>query len=301
MEDTIIQSLLLNDTFFNKAFSNLNTELFQTPENHIIFDEISKYVDIHDRRPSLKEIGLSIKESNKIKNELKKSTLLHFKEIAKDTPIENIDFLLQKTQTWVQKQKLTKAIFTAADIIQADGEFEPIVGMVEEALEINFDDSVGLDYDNSIDERLEYYKSKEAYTPLGLKSIDKTLGGGIRPSSLFMFIGPTHSGKTAAKVFTGANLLLKKENVLFITLEMPELEIAKRFDANLLGYTINELSVIDNETGLICHKNTPEALAECIIALIRNKYKYQQLRKRAWNMLLSFTVGGKSPVGRLLN
>lgn len=52
---------------------------------------------------------------------------------------------------------------------------------------------------------------------------------------------------TAAKVFTAASLLIRKENVLFITLEMPEKEIAKRIDANLLGTTINELSELSNE------------------------------------------------------
>jgi len=44
------------------------------------------------------------------------------------------------------------------------------------------------------------------------------------------------------KSFLSSNLLLKKKNVLFVTLEMPEKEIAKRIDANLLGITIDELS-----------------------------------------------------------
>jgi replicative DNA helicase len=47
-----------------------------------------------------------------------------------------------------------------------------------------------------------------------------------------------------AKVYTSAALMLRNENVLFVSLEMPEKEISKRVDANILGCTINELSTL---------------------------------------------------------
>jgi replicative DNA helicase len=119
--------------------------------------------------------------------------------------------------------------------------------MVEDALKVSFDSSIGLDYNESEDERLAYYKSRETFTSIGIPSLDKALGGGVRPSSLFMVAAPSHGGKSAFKVFLSCNLLLNKENVLFITLEMPELEIAKRIDANLMGVTINELSELPND------------------------------------------------------
>ena len=242
MESTVLRSLMTNSEYFDKVYSKLDSSLFSDPNNDTIFSTIKTYVNDYNKKPNLKEIGLTIKESNKINKNLKITSLEKFKELAKDLPIDNIDYMLNQTLLWIQRQRLTHAVFTSADIIQEDGEFEPIVSMFEDALNISFDTSVGLDYSTSVDDRLDYYHSKEVYTSTGLKNLDEALGGGIRPSSLFMFLGPTHSGKTAAKVFTAANFLLQKENVLFITLEMPEMEIAKRIDANLLGTTINDLS-----------------------------------------------------------
>lgn len=236
-----------SDRYFSRSFSHLDSGLFQGAETSVIFDVIKDYVNEYQTRPSVKDIGLAIKESKSLNKTLQQNTIAKFKEVVTEGRIDNVDFLLDKTEKWVQEIKLTKSIFTAADIIKAGQEFQPIVGMVEDALKVSFDSSIGLDYNSSEEERLAYYKSREAFTPLGLPSLDKVLGGGIRPSSLFVFIGPTHTGKTAAKVFTSAQLLLKKENVLFITLEMPELEIAKRIDANLMGVTINELSELPND------------------------------------------------------
>jgi len=265
IEEAVLNSLMTNDEYFNKVYDKLDKDLFTTPEHTIIYEKIKDYVKELDAKPTLKEIALSIKESNKLNANIKKSTLETFKELAIDADYRNLDFLFRETLNWIKKQKLTKAIFTAADIIQADEEFEPIIDMVENALEVNFDTSVGLNYNESIEARLSYYKSKEVFTPIGLKNLNNSLGGGIRPGSLFLLIGTTHSGKTSGKVFITSNLLYKKENVLFLTLEMPELEIAKRIDANMLGYTINELEVVDNNTLLEKYKELEGNIGKLVI------------------------------------
>lgn len=246
MEEQVLFTLLNNERYFSKVYSHLSNSLFERPESLVIFDSIKELVNKYGNRPSLKEVAFNIKESVNIKEPVKNSTIEFIKNNAKNT-IDNIDFMLDKTELWIKKQKLTSSVFKAADIIKKEGEFGPIISMFEDSLKVSFDTSIGLDYNESVDERLSYYKSIEAFTPIGIPTLDSMLGGGIRPSSLFMFIGASHSGKTAAKVFSTANLLLKKENVLYITLEMPEKEIAKRIDASLLGLQINELTTMDND------------------------------------------------------
>ncbi len=242
MEESILQMLLTNKMFFSKSYQHLNTDLFQSPENSVIFDTISDYVSEFSAKPSLKEIGLTIKESNKINKNVKETTLNKFKEIAKNEKIENIDFLISKTETWVQKQKLTKSIFKAADIIQTDGAFEPIVGMVTEALQVSFDSDRGLSYQNSIEERAKYYHRKIQGLSTGIPSMDLALGGGYMKKTLNLISAPSHGGKSALLACIAANMVLSKINVLYITLEMSEEETAKRIDANILDIDINTFS-----------------------------------------------------------
>jgi replicative DNA helicase len=265
MENVVLQNLMKSDSYYAKVYSHLDESLFQNPNNATIFSTIKNLTNDYNKRPSPQEVGLAIKQNMALNKTLQSTTISKFKDVLREPPVENMDFLIDKTQTWVQRIKLSKTIFEAADIIQNDGSFDPIPSMVEESLNINFDTSVGLDYGSSIEERLEYYKSREAFTPIGLSTLDKVLGGGIRPGSLFMFIGPTHTGKTAAKVFTSSNLLLRKKNVLFITLEMPEKEIAKRIDSNVIGTTINDLSELDNEELLRKWNQVKDSIGELVI------------------------------------
>ena len=265
IEAVVLQNLMNSEYYYSKAFSHLDDGLFQDPNYNTIFKTIKELTKTYNQRPNPKEVGLSIKQNNKLNKTLQHSTLEKFKNLLRDSKVENLDFLVDQTQKWVQRQRLTKTILEAAEIIQNDGAFESIPSKVEESLNINFDTSIGLNYQESINERLDYYKSKEAFTPIGLPKLDEVLGGGIRPGSLFMFIGPTHTGKTAAKVFTTANLLSKKENVLFITLEMPEKEIAKRIDANLMGLQISSLSDIPNDEIMTKWKQIEDKIGKLVI------------------------------------
>lgn len=195
LENTVLNNLMNSDSYYSKVYSHLDKGLFQDPNNATIFDTIKVLTEKYNKRPVPQEVGLYIKGNNKLNKALQLTSISKFKDIMREPKVSNPDFLIDQTQKWVQRIKLSKAIFAAADIIQADKEFDPIISMVEESLNINFDTSIGLNYNDSLLERLEYYKSKETFTPLGLSNVDEVLGGGVRPSSLFLYIGHVHTGK----------------------------------------------------------------------------------------------------------
>jgi replicative DNA helicase len=265
MEETVLQNLMINKRFFAKSFSYLDQDLFNTPENAVIFSLIKEYVTEHTTKPSLKEIGLTLKESNKISGALKDSSLNKFKELARDVPIENIDFLLSKTETWVQKQKLTKSIFKAADIIQSDGAFEPIIGMVEDALQVSFNSDTGLSYLDSVKDRADYYHRKIQGISTGIPSLDHLLGGGFMKKTLSLVSAPSHGGKSALLACMTANMVVKKQNILYITLEMSEEETAKRIDANILDIDINEFKRVKEEVLVEKFNKVKDNFGELII------------------------------------
>lgn len=256
---------MTNEQYFAKAYTHLDKSLFSNPENSVIFETIQEYVTKHSIKPNMKEIGLTIKESNKINKALKLASLEKFKEIAKDGQISNLDFMLQKTETWVQKQKLTASIFKAADIIQSDGAFEPIVGMVTDALEVSFDTDMGLSYQDTIEERAEYYHRKIQGLSTGIPSMDAALGGGYMKKTLNLISAPSHGGKSALLACISANMVLAGNNVLYITLEMSEEETAKRIDANILDIDINTFDEVPIDTITSKFNAVKDQLGELII------------------------------------
>lgn len=247
MESAVLSTLMRSDEFFGKSYSFLKEDHFQSVENSTIFKEIQKFVSEHNLRPTMKDIGLAIKNSGSISNQLKQTTISQFKEIATDEVITNIKPFLKSTENWVQKQELTKAIFASADIIKNDHEFDPIVGMITDALKINFDTNIGMKYLESIKERIEYYKRKQHGLTTGIPSIDRVLGGGLYDKTLNLLMAVSHGGKTVGGISIAAHNVLQGKNVLFVTLEMPEEQIGQRIDANIMDIAMDDFRTMPAE------------------------------------------------------
>jgi len=247
MEEIVLNSLIFNKLFFTKAFSSLDNALFENSYNSIIFDEMSAYINKYQTKPTPKELGFAISENANLNINTKKSTIQKYKEIVKQEQINNIEFLIDKTQKWVQKRKLTDAIYKSAELIEKDKEFEPIIGMISDALQTSFDKDTGLDYKDSILHRIEYYHRKLKGLSTGIPTLDAKLGGGFMPKTLNILAGPSHSGKSSLKVCIATNQLYMGKNVLYVTLEMSEEEILKRVDANILDININELNTTSKD------------------------------------------------------
>ena len=66
--------------------------------------------------------------------------------------------------------------------------------------------------------------------------------GGLPKKSLTLFLGATGSGKSIVKCHMAAAHLLFGKNVLYITAELSEEEVARRIDANMMEITIDEVA-----------------------------------------------------------
>lgn len=247
MENTVLQTLMKSEEYFGKSYSFLKEEHFQSVENSTIFAEIQKFTNEHSIKPTMKDIGIQIKNSGAISSQLKISTIAKFKAIATEEPITNIKPFLKNTNQWVQKLELKKAIFAAADIITKDEAFDPIVGMITDALKINFDTEIGMKYLESIKDRIEYYKQKQHGLTTGITSIDRALGGGVFDKTLNVLLAPSHAGKTVGLISIAAHNVLKGKNVLFVTLEMPEEQIGLRIDANIMDISTHDFKTMPAE------------------------------------------------------
>ena len=247
IEDSIIQSLFYNAEYFSRVYPSLKEIHFSEKPNQDIFREIQKYVKDHEVSPSLKDIALKIKNSSSYSNDDKKKLITKISNIQKSDKHENLDFILKETQDYIKKTQLTSAIMESVDIIKEGKEFDPIIDKFTSALNVSFDTDPGLDYNESLVERQEYYHKSITGISTGVKSIDKTLNGGFMDKTLNVFLSVSGGGKSAMLVSVGANMLLKGKNILYITLEMSEKEIAKRFDANILAIDSRELRNTNKE------------------------------------------------------
>ena len=247
IEKMILKHILCDKDFALKVLPFTKKDHFTTIENQTIFSEISAFMIDYDETPTFKSLGIYLKNSPRIKDNFKKDIINEIKELVKEEKIENKDFLLNETERFIQKTELVNAIYSSAKIIENNQPFNEVLGLVEKALKIKFEFDTGMSYNTSAEQRFDYYNSYSKGITTGSKKIDFDLLGGLKPKTLTLIVAPSHGGKSAAGISIGASALRQKKNVLFFSLEMPDYEIAKRFDANLLQTETNQLSYLSKE------------------------------------------------------
>lgn len=281
MQDVILRSLLDDSEYYQKVYPYLKKKHFQSIEAQELFGAIQDYTAEFSKQPNKKELGLLLKNSSKLNDKVKESTITFYKEVLTDEKVENKDFLFAETEKYIQKVEMTDAILSSADVIKKDGQFEQVLGFVTDALKVKFDTDVGMSYNNSLEHRLEYYHQKNIGLTSGLESIDKILGGGFKPKTLNVFGAPSHVGKSMGLISVSSALALQGKKVLFIPLEMSEEEIGKRIDSNILDINSNEIKDIPLDDFRAKFNAIKDHLGEMIIkeypAGVMNTFKLEGL------------------------
>jgi len=242
MQKTILRNLLYNKDYFSKVFPYLKKEHFDVETQSKIFEKMHEHFFEYDTPPTTKEIALKIKNDAILSSEQKSETIDELKSTVSSEEIENETFVMNETEKFIKRREMVDAIYKSATIIEKDEPFENVLGFIQKALEISFNYDTGMDYKDSTLDRFEYYHQKIKGITCGIPSIDEALDGGFRDKTLSIIAGPSHSGKSAMLVACAAQAAINNKNVLFLTLEMSEMEIAKRVDSNLMDYPANDFS-----------------------------------------------------------
>jgi replicative DNA helicase len=282
MQEIILRNLLDNSEYYRTVLPFLTSKHFQSIEAQELFKAIKDFSTEYGKAPNKKELGLILKNSTSLNDKVKDSVISFYKQVLTDDKVENNDFLLNETEKYVQRVEMTDAILKSADMIQkGESQFERILGFVSDALKIRFDTDVGLNYNESLEHRLEYYHKKNIGLTSGMETIDKILGGGFKPKTLNVLGAPSHVGKSMGLISIASALALKKKKVLFLPLEMSEEEIGKRIDSNILDINSNEIKNIELDVFRQKFNSIKDYLGDMIIkeypAGVLNTFKLESL------------------------
>lgn len=161
-------------------------------------------------------------------------------------------WLLEETESFVRDKSVFNAIYEAIEILdgnEKDGKTKhAIPKMLEEALAISFDSNVGHDYADDAEARYEYYTREESRIPFDLTKLNDITKGGTPGKTLNCILAGTNVGKSLCLCHFSASWLMQGKNVLYISLEMGEEEVAERIDANLMDMKTDDIRKLSKES-----------------------------------------------------
>ena len=242
LELTIIRNLVFNEDYARKVIPFIQPEYYEQRVEKIVFEEIVEFIVKYGSSITIEALNIEI-DNRRDLTESENKEIVELLSKLTDSPVDN-QWILDTTEKWCRDRAIYLALMESIHI--ADGKDgkkgrDAIPSILSDALAVSFDNNIGHDYLQNYEERYEYYHKKENRIEFDLDFFNKITNGGVPNKTLNIFLAGTNVGKTLAMCHMASSFLLQSKNVLYITMEMAEEEIAKRMDANMLNVPINQL------------------------------------------------------------
>lgn len=251
IETLILYSLIINEDYTRKVLPFLQEDYFTEKTEKLLFMNIRDFVSKYNSLPTKESILIGINNNTTIKeHEYKQICDYVSQEFNNDCSFPGQQWLLDKTEEWCKYQAIRNAILTSIKIIDDPNskiQTGAIPKLLVDALSVGFSTNIGHDYVNDHTRRFDFYHTIEQKLEFDLVMFNKITGGGLKRKSLCVVVAGTGVGKSLFLCHHAAAFVNQNKNVLYITLEMSEEQIAKRIDANLLNVSMVDLDQIPKE------------------------------------------------------
>jgi len=280
IETIILSNLINNEEFSRKVIPFLKEEYFQSRKDKIVFNIIAEYILKYNSTPTKESLSISLSEKSDITQEEHDGCESIIKEVSELATDHDEDWLTDKTEMFCKDKAIYNAILDSIHILDGKDSTKTktsIPTILSDALSVSFDNHVGHDYIEDVDDRYDYYHRVEERIPFDLEYFNKITAGGTPNKSLNIIMAGTGVGKSMFLCHHAAACMTQNKNVLYITCEMAEERIAERIDANLMDIPLDDLKdlpkdlydkkfnrVMNNVRGKLIVKEYPTASASSI-------------------------------------
>jgi len=249
LEQTILKNLIKDKDYTRKVLPFLKEEYFGNMEDRLLFKEVADFLLKYGEQPTFDALDIEINNIRGTTDDTVKSMRETLKELNNDTEKTNPDWLLDNTEKFCQEKAIYNAITSSLEIMNGKGKQAKgaIPSLLSDALAISFDPNVGHDYIENAVERYDYYHRVEERIPFDLEYFNKITKNGIPKKTLNIVMAGVGVGKSLTLCHFASGYINQGKNVLYISMELAEPEVAKRIDANVLNVSLDDLMVLPKD------------------------------------------------------
>lgn len=294
IETLILQYLIYNSEYFETVVNYMDYRLFESTPHKIILKTILTHFKEEETRIPYDILGVKLNQIKNISAELVQQIKDVYKLLVRPES-NDIDSLIKETEKYIKQRKTYNVISTGVEEFDKNGEFsDSYLSEAEDAITFSFDNSVGYDYLANMESRFQIYKENVIKYPVSIAELNKKTNGGIEQKTINCVVSSTGGGKSVWLCQEAAYNVMQGKNVLYITLEMSEIQISKRIDANILNRKQDDFATMSDNAGKMMMKQLKqksmgqliikEFPADSITALDIKKVIEQLKRKKKINI-----------------
>ena len=185
IEYIVLSNLIHNENYTRKVLPFLKEEYFSEETDKILYKTINEFVLKYNISPTIESLEIDIQDK-KISESSFKIISEKIQELRQYEKVEE-QWLLENTEKFCKDKALYNAIIASIDIIDGNNKKiskDGIPTLLQEALAVGFDSSVGHDYNEDGEKRYEFYTSDIERIPFDIDILNKITKGGLPNKSL---------------------------------------------------------------------------------------------------------------------
>lgn len=203
IENLIIQNLMSSDEYMRKTLPYIQNDYFTDNKHKVLFRLISNYVDKYNSIPNYDTIKLELSNVDGITEKLYHESYELLSQISQQETKNDMKWVIDTTEKFCQDKALYNAIMKSIEIMDEKNSKLPkgaIPKLLQDALGVTFDNSIGHDYIESALERYEFYHRKEEKIPFDLHYFNEITKGGISRKTLTVVLAGCVHPDTKVKI-----------------------------------------------------------------------------------------------------
>jgi len=268
IETSIFKGLLFDEEFSRKTIPYLDESYFDGGYRSL-FKIYKDLFDRYNKIPNIESIAITLQKS-KISEHEYEDILSVVEEVSKhkDEPVDT-DWLVDETEEYCKDKAVYNAVYESINILEGSSQKydkHVIPELLDNALGVSFDTSIGMDYFDDAERRYEMYTSEDERISLPLDTLQRMTNGGLKKKSLTVALAFTNVGKSSLMCYLAGELMKQGKNVLYISMEMAEEVVYERIDANMLNVTTDELKQMKKEKFLSSVNNLKKKTVGKLVA-----------------------------------
>lgn len=245
IEQLILSGLVYDEDFVRRAFPFLNEEYFTDETERVVFKLIKEFLDKYNRRPTPEALAIDLQKLTG----LTQHTFDAARDLIAGLAKPNVDptWLIERTETFCRDKAIYNALMESIQIADNASKNKGSISLgsipelLTKALTVNFDNRLGHNWVKDAQERYQRLHRFEERVPFDIEELNRITKHGLPKKTINVLMAGVNVGKTLTMCHMAAVNLLSGLNVLYITMEMGEDEIASRIDANILDVPLGDL------------------------------------------------------------
>lgn len=239
MSGVVLSNAIHNPWYATKVLPYIESEYFANGTESAIADVVIGYYNKYHKTPTIQEAVVELRQLKNI-NDLEKNIV---DSILGDSSyhVNSNEWLIEQTERWIKRKKISLTFADTYNEFENGQLGDDFAHKFQVASAFQFDNSVGHSLVNDAHIRYDYYTAVENKHKFYIEMLDKITNGGMLPGTLNVFLAGTGVGKSLVMGDIASKAAMNGKKVLVISLEMAEIRLAERVEANLMDYPVLDM------------------------------------------------------------